>query len=68
MLDKLMSAQDNMIHHAANTAAIAIPMMSIALHGPQILSYTTAGLGCVWYGILIGERVMGMISRWKSKK
>lgn len=63
ILDKV---QDSVVHHAANAAAVTIPAMSIALHGPEILSYTTAGLGCVWYGILIGERVAAWISRWHT--
>lgn len=60
--------QDHVIHHAANLAAITIPVMSISLHAPEALSYTTAGLGIAWYVILIGERVCSWIMRWRAKK
>lgn len=68
MMDKFLGYQDATIHHAANTAAIIIPLMSISLHGPEILSYTTASLGIVWYAILIGERIASWISRRRDKK
>jgi hypothetical protein len=58
--------QDTTVHHAANAAAIVIPTMSLGLNGPAILTWTTALLGCIWYAILIGEKIAGWIRRRKS--
>lgn len=62
------TTQDGIIHHAANAAAITIPIISASLNGPLILTYSTAGLGAVWYVILIGERVNSWVQKWKARK
>lgn len=53
-------AEDAMAHHAANTAAIAIPVASVILHLPEVLTACVSFMGIVWYGILIFD--------WISKR
>jgi uncharacterized integral membrane protein len=60
----LEQVQDHVIHHAANTAAVAFPLLTFWLNAPQILTITTAVLGVIWYCILIGEKVWS----WRRKK
>lgn len=69
LFDNLMDVQDKVIHHSANLAAVTIPVMSAALHGPQILTYGTASAGLVWYAILITERLcfwLKRLSEWRK--
>lgn len=47
-----------MAHHAANTAAVAIPVFSVILHLPEVLTAVVSLLGIVWYSILIYDWVM----------
>lgn len=54
------AGEDAMAHHAANTAAIAIPVASVILHLPEVLTAIVSLLGIVWYGILIFD--------WVTKK
>jgi hypothetical protein len=63
-MSDLVTTQDHVIHHAANAAAIVIPVMSSLLNGPMILTYLTGTLGVIWYCILIGEK----IATWRKRK
>jgi len=56
--------QDHVIHHAANTAAVVFPIMSLWLNAPMILTIITGVLGVIWYCILIGEKIMA----WRNRK
>lgn len=47
-----------MAHHAANTAAVAIPIFSVILHLPEVLTAIVSLLGIVWYSILIYDWVV----------
>jgi hypothetical protein len=64
-LFNLQQTQDQVIHHAANFAAITIPVVSFSLNGPEAFTYITSILGIIWYLILITERV---VSWFKQKK
>lgn len=63
-VSNLQQVQDQVVHHAANTAAVTFPLMSLWLNAPQILTVVTAVLGVVWYCILIGEKIY---TWWKRK-
>jgi len=52
--------EDAMAHHAANTAAVAIPVFSVVLHLPEILTCAVSFMGILWYGILMFD--------WASKR
>ena len=47
------SGEDAAAHHAANTAAVAIPVASIFLHLPEVLTALVSIMGIIWYTILI---------------
>lgn len=49
------NAQEATIHHAANAAAVVIPVGAAVFHLPEYVTMITAGLGAIWYLILIGE-------------
>lgn len=68
MVPEIALAQDTAAHHAANVSAIAIPVISVSLNGPLILSYATGVLGVIWYLILIAERVNAWIQRRKAAR
>lgn len=53
-------AEDAMAHHAANTAAVVVPVVSVVLHLPEVLTCVVSLLGIVWYAILIWD--------WANKK
>lgn len=57
ILDHIFDGQNTMGHHTANVTAVAVPAVSWSLHGPEVITYITAGLGAVWYLILIGKEV-----------
>lgn len=57
-----------MAHHAANTAAVAIPVASVVLHLPEILTAIVSLLGIVWYAILIFDWVSKKISTRRQLK
>ena len=66
-LSDFQTVQDHAIHHAANFAAITIPVLSDVLNAPRAWTNLTIFLGVVWYCILIGERVYSWYAKWKSK-
>lgn len=47
---------DAIAHHAANAAAIAIPVGSILLRAPEILSIVLSIVGLAWYSVLFYDR------------
>lgn len=47
---------DAIAHHAANAAAIAIPVGSILLRAPEILSIVLSLVGLAWYSVLFYDR------------
>lgn len=51
-----MSVVDQVHHHVANVAAITVPVGSILMHGPEILSWVTSLLGVLWYVALFVDR------------
>lgn len=51
---------DVLAHHAANTAAVVIPVASAAFRLPEYITMAVGLAGLIWYGILIGE--------WIAKK
>ena len=63
-MSNIQQVQDQVIHHAANTAAVTFPLMSLLLNAPQILTVVTAILGVIWYSILIGEKIYN----WRKRK
>jgi hypothetical protein len=62
------NAQEVAIHHAANTAAIAIPVGAIAYHLPDAVVATTGLLGATWYLILIGEKIALWRAQWRQTR
>ena len=56
-------ANDQVAHHAANAAAVAVPVAAVAYHLPDYLVYSTAIAGLIWYIMLISEK----LSRWYRK-
>jgi hypothetical protein len=58
------TGQEAVIHHAANTAAIAIPVGAVMFHLPEIVAIITGILGIVWYSILIVEKVASWRAQW----
>ena len=64
----ILAVQDQVIHHAANAAAVTIPFMSIWLHAPMFFTILTAALGSAWYAILIGEKIYQWCTRGQSDK
>ena len=58
--------EDVLAHHAANAAAVAFPVASVVLHLPEIVTVVVGILGIVWYGILIGEKIMGWVKQMKQ--
>lgn len=46
---------DALAHHAANAAAIVIPVGAAVLQAPYNFTWVTVVLGAIWYLILIGE-------------
>lgn len=46
-------------HHAANAAAIALPVGSVLFHLSAILSVVLTVAGLAWYGVLFYDRFFG---------
>lgn len=63
-----MIIQQDVSHHTANIAAVGIPIVSLSLNWPLILTLTTSALGAVWYLILIGKEVYSWFKRKKEQK
>lgn len=61
------NAQEAVIHHAANAAAIAIPTGAVVFNLPEWVAVVTGCLGIIWYSILILEKVSGWYRKWKHK-
>lgn len=57
--------QEAVIHHAANAAAVAIPVGSVVFHLPEWVAVTAGILGIIWYLILIGEKITGWVMAHK---
>lgn len=64
---QLDTLQDHVIHHSANVAAVAFPLVSLWLHAPQAFTYLTSGLGVVWYSILIAEKITYHLQKWRDR-
>ena len=47
---------DSTVHHAGNMAAITFPLMSMLLHGPEILTAILSIFGIAWYVALFIDR------------
>lgn len=50
---------DAIAHHAANAAAIVLPVGSVVLHLPEIVSVILGLVGLAWYGVLFYDRFIG---------
>lgn len=61
-------AEDALAHHAANTAAVAIPVASVIFRLPEILTMIVSFLGIVWYGILIFDWVSRKVASHRQLK
>lgn len=67
---QLNDVQDHVIHHSANAAAMAMPLLVSAwLHVslPVLVALAPSLLGSVWYVILIGEWLYG-VTRKRERK
>ena len=51
-------------HHVANAAAVAVPFAAWLAQAPFFISLLTGFLGALWYCILIGKE----IAAWKRKR
>ena len=58
---------DTLSHHAANTAAIAIPIMAFLTNIPLFLTIVTGCMGIVWYGFLFLDRYNRMKKERKDE-
>lgn len=56
---------DAAAHHAANAAAVAIPVGSVIFRLPEIVTLVVGVLGIIWYAILIAEK---MTKWWQQLK
>lgn len=61
-------AQDHFVHHAANAAAVTIPIMSAMLDAPTLLTEITGVLGILWYAVLFGEKIWVAIKKFRRYK
>jgi hypothetical protein len=61
-------AQEVVIHHSANAAAVAIPVGFYIFHAPELLTGATALLGAVWYLVLIVERINSYRDRIEAER
>lgn len=53
------------LHHHAT--ALGSPLLLLAFGFPGMASIATA-LMCIWYVLIIGERVAGWLRAWRGKK
>ena len=60
-------AQEATIHHAANVAAVAIPVGAAVFNLPNMIVLITACLGAIWYIILIAEKIAIYRRRWLTR-
>ena len=60
--------EDAMAHHAANTAAVVVPLTSALLHLPEILTCLVSFMGILWYGILMYDWIVKKIQIAKQVK
>ena len=49
---------DALAHHAANVAAVAIPMGAIILGASPYISIVLMLIGFLWYGVLFYDRFL----------
>jgi hypothetical protein len=54
--------------HAVNAAAAAGPMFLAWVQAPETLTVLTAVLGIIWYCILIGEKIVSMVRRYRGSQ
>jgi len=59
--------QDVVVHHAANAAAVAIPVGSVVFHLPEWVAIVAGCLGIIWYMILIGEKISGWVVKARKR-
>lgn len=61
-------AEDAMAHHAANTAAVVVPVASVLLHLPEVLTCMVSFMGIMWYGILMFDWATKRIAQRRQMK
>lgn len=59
---------DALAHHAANAAAVVIPVASVTFHLPEVITVLVGILGIIWYAILIGEKIARWRAQWKQTR
>lgn len=60
--------QTQVTHHAVNAAAVATPTLLTWVQAPEALTVITAILGIIWYLILIGEKIVSIVRRYRGSQ
>ena len=54
--------------HAANVAAVTIPVGAIMLHAPLYLATGTGFMSFLYYSMIVFDKLMSYRDRWKNRK
>jgi hypothetical protein len=53
--------------HAANVAAVTIPVMSIMLHAPIYFAAGTGLMSFIYYSMVVFDKILDYRKRWKGR-
>ena len=49
--------------HGMNAIALTAPAATMWAHAPEVVTVIVGGLGCVWYAILITEKILYWVGK-----